>query len=75
MKPLLGFFHAISWPIALHAAQNLLLSIGIMALVGFIGTMHYYLAVPSAIFLLFGWWLLYKIEYGWRARRTFGREA
>jgi hypothetical protein len=75
MKNLREFFRDISWPIAWHAASNLLLCLGAIALFSYVATMHYYLIVPSLLFLVFGWFLLYKIEYGWRYRRTLGKES
>ncbi len=74
VRKLRNFFQTISWEIAYHATINMLVSIGLMALVAYIATMHYYLILPTVLFLVFGWYLLYRIEYGYRSRRTFGEE-
>ena len=63
-----NFLTTLNCEIALHAATNLLLCIGAIALFGFVATLHIYLAVPALAFLCAGWFLLYRIELGWRAR-------
>lgn len=62
-------FAGVKWEIAWHATQNLLLCLGAIGLFAYITTMHYYLAVPSLFFLALLWYVLYKIEVGYRERR------
>jgi hypothetical protein len=69
------FFRSVSWPLAWLAAKRLSSFIGVLAVIGYFGSLHYLLIVPSVLFLLAGWFLLYKIEHSWRSRRTFGEHA
>jgi len=75
LRAILEFFRAISWPIAWNAARRACSWIGLLALIGYFGSLHYYLIAPSILFLGSLWFLLYKMEYGWRSRRTFGEDA
>jgi hypothetical protein len=69
------FLRGISWPIAWSAAKRLASILGVIGLIAWFGSLHYYLILPSILFLSVLWFLLYKIEYGWRSRRTFGEQA
>lgn len=68
------FARDLSWPLAWSALKNLLQWIGLLALIAYFGSAKILLAVPSILFLAALWLLLYKFEYGWRWRRTFGRQ-
>ena len=70
---LIHFLRDLSWPLAWSAAKRLSSLLGVLALVAWFGSLHYLLVAPSILFLLACWFLLYKIEYGVRVRRTFGR--
>lgn len=66
MKKLKLFIDNLDREIAFHAATNLLLCIGGIALFAFIATLHIYLIIPAIAFLVGSWYLLYKIELNWR---------
>ena len=74
MRKIINFLRDLSWPLAWSAAKRLSSLLGVLALVAWFGSLHYLLVAPSILFLLACWFLLYKIEYGVRVRRTFGRE-
>lgn len=58
-----------NWPIAWNATHNLIICIGVIALFSFIVTLKLFFLVTSLLFLAALWYLLYKIELGWRTRR------
>ena len=62
MKTVLSFFRNLDREAAWQAANYLLVSIGLISLIGFIGNVHYYLYAPCALFLFFGWYLLYRMQ-------------
>ena len=69
------FFNGLSRPIALNALFNLLAVFGGISLFAYFATMHYYLIIPSTAVLFTVWFLIYKIEFGIRTRRTFGVQS
>jgi hypothetical protein len=75
IKTILEFLRSVSWPIAWNAAKRLSSWLGVLSLIAWFGSLHYYLIAPSILFLASLWFLLYKLEYGWRSRRTFGERA
>ena len=74
-KSVLTFCQELSIPIAWNSAKRLSSFFGLIGVIAWFGSLHFYLIVPSILFIGIAWVLLYKIEYGWRSRRTFGREA
>lgn len=75
IRAVLAFIRAISWPIAWNAAKRASSWVGVIALIAWFGSLHFYLIAPSILFLGTLWFLLYKLEFGWRTRRTFGEHA
>jgi hypothetical protein len=63
------FYGPWSWTLARRALWNLAAFLGIMGLIAYAGSAHYYLILPTLFFLFVTFSLLYKFEQGYRMRR------
>jgi hypothetical protein len=59
----------INWAIAWNATHNLVISIGVIALFCFIVTLKPFFLVTALLFLAGLWYVLYRLELGYRTRR------
>lgn len=69
MKKLFDIFKPWSWTLARHAFWNMLTFIGCIALIAYFASLHFYLILPTILFLAIIFTMLYKFEQGFRARR------